>query len=111
MELLKSHFFKMRKAYIESFINLLFQSWSPFIVSGCHEEEKKEKCVSTLDEEDIQHEQDLNAYLGKTYSCKISQVSAMESSVRIIGEYTGEGKFFLGEIPPYLDIIDVQKAP
>lgn len=111
MELLKSHFFKMRKAYIESFIILLFLSCCPFIVSSCHEEEKEEISDSPFDEEDIQHEQDLNAYLGKTYSCKISQVSAMESSVRIIGEYTGEGKFFLGEIPPYLDIIDVQKAP
>ena len=88
----------MRKAYIESFIILLFLSCCPFIVSSCHEEEKEEISDSPFDEEDIQHEQDLNAYLGKTYSCKISQVSAMESSVRIIGEYTGEGKFFLGEI-------------
>ena len=35
----------------------------------------------------------------------------MESSVRVTGEYTGESNFFLGEIPPYLDIIDVKKAP
>ena len=35
----------------------------------------------------------------------------MESSVCVTGEYTGEGNFFLGEIPPYLDIIDVKKAP
>lgn len=73
----------MRKAYIESFIILLFLSCCPFIVSSCHEEEKEEISDSPFDEEDIQHEQDLNAYLGKTYSCKISQVSAMESSVRI----------------------------
>lgn len=111
MELLKSHFFKMRKAYIESFIILLFLSCCPFIVSSCHEEEKEEIPESPFDEEDIQHEQDLNAYLGKSYSCKISQVSVMESSVRVTGEYTGEGNFFLGEIPPYLDIIDVKKAP
>ena len=109
MELLKSHFFKMRKAYIESFIILLFLSCCPFIVSSCHEEEKEEIPESPFDEEDIQHEQDLNAYLGKSYSCKISQVSVMESSVRVTGEYTGEGNFFLGEIPPYLDIIDVSK--
>lgn len=70
MELLKSHFFKMRKAYIESFIILLFLSCCPFIVSSCHEEEKEEISDSPFDEEDIQHEQDLNAYLGKTYSCK-----------------------------------------
>ena len=111
MELLKSHFFKMRKAYIESFIILLFLSCCPFIVSSCHEEEKEEIPESPFDEEDIQHEQDLNAYLGKGYSCKISQVSVMESSVCVTGEYTGEGNFFLGEIPPYLDIIDVKKAP
>lgn len=101
----------MRKAYIESFIILLFLSCCPFIVSSCHEEEKEEIPESPFDEEDIQHEQDLNAYLGKSYSCKISQVSVMESSVRVTGEYTGEGNFFLGEIPPYLDIIDVKKAP
>ena len=97
MELLKSHFFKMRKAYIESFIILLFLSCCPFIVSSCHEEEKEEIPESPFDEEDIQHEQDLNAYLGKSYSCKISQVSVMESSVCVTGEYTGEGNFFLGE--------------
>lgn len=101
----------MRKAYIESFIILLFLSCCPFIVSSCHEEEKEEIPESPFDEEDIQHEQDLNAYLGKSYSCKISQVSVMESSVCVTGEYTGEGNFFLGEIPPYLDIIDVKKAP
>lgn len=60
----------MRKAYIESFIILLFLSCCPFIVSSCHEEEKEEISDSPFDEEDIQHEQDLNAYLGKTYSCK-----------------------------------------
>lgn len=60
MELLKSHFFKMRKAYIESFIILLFLSCCPFIVSSCHEEEKEEISDSPFDEEDIQHEQDLN---------------------------------------------------
>ena len=109
MELLKSHFFKMRKAYIESFIILLFLSCCPFIVYSCQEEEKEEIPESPFDEEDIQHEQDLNAYLGKSYSCKISQVSVMESSVCVTGEYTGEGNFFLGEIPPYLDIIDVSK--
>ena len=59
MELLKSHFFKMRKAYIESFIILLFLSCCPFIVSSCHEEEKEEIPESPFDEEDIQHEQDL----------------------------------------------------
>ena len=67
----------MRKAYIESFIILLFLSCCPFIVSSCHEEEKEEIPESPFDEEDIQHEQDLNAYLGKSYSCKISQIYAI----------------------------------
>lgn len=112
MELLKSHFFLIKKAYIESFIILLFLSCCPFIVSSCHEEEKEEIPESPFDEEDISNtNNDLNAYLGKSYSCKISQVSVMESSVRVTGEYTGESNFFLGEIPPYLDIIDVKKAP
>ena len=91
----------MRKAYIESFIILLFLSCCPFIVSSCHEEEKEEIPESPFDEEDIQHEQDLNAYLGKSYSCKISQVSVMESSVCVTGEYTGEGNFFLALIPQH----------
>ncbi|MFT0309126.1 hypothetical protein ACMSE6_03560 [Bacteroides thetaiotaomicron] len=47
----------MRKAYIESFIILLFLSCCPFIVSSCHEEEKEEIPESPFDEEDIQHEQ------------------------------------------------------
>lgn len=60
----------MRKAYIESFIILLFLSCCPFIVSSCHEEEKEEISDSPFDEEDIQHEQDLNAYLGKPIHVK-----------------------------------------
>lgn len=79
MELLKSHFFLIKKAYIESFIILLFLSCCPFIVSSCHEEEKEEIPESPFDEEDIQHEQDLNAYLGKSYSCKISQIYRIRS--------------------------------
>ena len=47
----------MRKAYIESFIILLFLSCCPFIVSSCHEEEKEEISDSPFDEEDIQHAQ------------------------------------------------------
>lgn len=81
----------MRNTYIESFFILLFLFCCPFFVSSCHEDEKENFPESPFDEEDIQHEQDLNAYLEKKYSCKISQVSVMESSVRITGEYVGEG--------------------
>lgn len=111
MELSRSHFYKVRKTYIESFFILLFLFCCPFIFCSCHEEEEENIPESPFDKEDIQHEQDLNAYLEKSYSCKISQVSVMESSVRIAGEYVGEGDFSLGEIPPYLDIIDVNQSP
>ncbi len=84
----------MRKAYIESFIILLFLSCCPFICFFLSRGREEEIPESPFDEEDIQHEQDLNAYLGKSYSCKISQVSVMESSVCVTGEYTGEGNFF-----------------
>ena len=46
-----------------------------------------------------------------TYPSVINKVSVTESSIEIVGNCVGEGHFYLGEIPPYLDIIDVKKAP
>ena len=85
MELLKSHFFLIKKAYIESFIILLFLSCCPFIVSSCHEEEKEEIPESPFDEEDIQHEQDLNAYLGKSMSADAGEDVEKEEHSSIAG--------------------------
>lgn len=45
-------------------------------------------------EEDVRHEEKLNFYLYNDYTCHIHSVSITESSVRVTGEYTGEGNFF-----------------
>ena len=38
-------------------------------------------------------------------------MSITESSVRISGEYVGEGNFFLGEITPYMDVVKLKESP
>lgn len=38
-------------------------------------------------------------------------MSITESSVRVTGEYTGEGNFFLGEITPSMDVAELKNSP
>lgn len=112
MELLKNLFSGMQKNLIKYFFIVWLLLCGPMIFFSCHDEEVKEEIPSSpFDKEDIQHEEDLNSYLRKNYTCQVSQVSVLESSVKIVGKYVGEGDFYLGEIPPYLDIMQVGKAP
>ena len=46
-----------------------------------------------------------------TYPSVINKVSVTESSIEIVGNCVGEGHFYLGEIPPYLDVTKIDKAP
>lgn len=94
------------------FVFILFLFCGSVVIFSCHDEEEKEEIPqSPFNEEDIRHEEDLNTYLRKNYPSQIFQVYVKESSIKIVGKYVGEGDFSLGEIPPYLDIMQVGKAP
>ena len=110
MELLKEDFFEMKNIFIKSFFIVLCLSCILLSISSCCEEEQGGLSQSLFDKEDIQHEEDLNAYLTKIYPCEVSQVSVTGCSVRIIGECVGEEEFFLSEIPPYMDVTKVEMA-
>lgn len=55
------------------------------------------------------YEQGIKDYLSKEYACHITDVTVGETSVTIQGDYTGEGTFFLGEIPPFVDMFKTEK--
>mgnify|MGYP000124674495 FL=1 len=82
------------------------------LLLSCSEEGNRvEEPPSAFNEEDIQHGENLNFYLYNDYACSIQSVSITESSVRISGEYVGEGNFFLGEITPYMDVVKLKESP
>ena len=62
------------------------------------------------DEEKQADEQGIKDYLNKEYDCHVTDVVVGESTISIQGNYTGEGTFFLGEIPPFVDMFKVEKV-
>ena len=56
------------------------------------------------------YEQGIKDYLNKEYDCHVTDVVVGESTISIQGNYTGEGTFFLGEIPPFVDMFKVEKV-
>ena len=76
-----------------------------------NDEEKKEEEEEeneALNKE--KYEQGIKDYLSKEYACHITDVTVGETSVTIQGDYTGEGTFFLGEIPPFVDMFKTEKV-
>lgn len=80
-------------------------------VTSCHENEQENLCLPGYTEEDIQYAENLNDYLQNKFANVINKVSITEFSVKIVGEYVGEGEFYLGEIPPYIDVLKDVKIP
>lgn len=75
-----------------------------------NEEEKKEEEEENneaLNKE--KYEQGVKDYLNKEYACHITEVTVGKASITIQGDYKGEGSFFLGEIPPFVDMFKVGK--
>lgn len=103
------YFLLCKEHFVWLFFTALFCNLILF--TSCHDEESGLVSLPIFSEEDIRHEEDLNAYLQQNYSCMIHQVSVSESLIKIVGEYTGEGEFFLGELTPYVDIMKLKKAP
>ena len=56
------------------------------------------------------YEQGIKDYLNKEYDCHVTDVVVGENKISIQGNYTGEGTFFLGEIPPFVDMFNVEKV-
>lgn len=49
-------------------------------------------------------------YLDSSYPCSVSSVSVEQDRITISGTFTGEGRFFLAEFPPFEDIFSMKKA-
>lgn len=82
------------------------------VIVSCNESDNRmETEPPFFSEEDVRHEEKLNFYLYNDYTCHIHSVSITESSVRVTGEYTGEGNFFLGEITPSMDVAELKNSP
>lgn len=60
-------------------------------------------------EKDARMDAELKAYLNEDYPNKVTRVVAGQSNITITGTYSGEGKFSLCEIPPYLDVTEITK--
>lgn len=56
------------------------------------------------------YEQGIKDYLNQEYDCHVTDVVVGEDMISIQGNYTGEGTFFLGEIPPFVDMFKVEKV-
>lgn len=73
------------------------------------EEKKEEEEENNEAVNKEKYEQNIKDYLSKTYDCQITDVAVGENTINIQGSYKGEGVFFLGEIPPFVDMFKVQK--
>lgn len=69
------------------------------VMNDEEKKEEEEEKNEALNKE--KYEQGIKDYLSKEYACHITDVTVGETSVTIQGDYTGEGTFFLGEIPHY----------
>lgn len=73
------------------------------------EELKEEEAEDNAENEKKQYEQSIKDYLEKDFSCHITKVSVTGDQITISGNYTGEGTYFLAELPTFVDLFKVQK--
>lgn len=73
------------------------------------EEKKAEEEEDNAENEKQKYEQSIKDYLAKDYSCHITHVNVSTDQVTITGNYTGEGTFFLAEIPTFVDLFGTDK--
>ena len=78
------------------------------VMNDEEKKEEEEEKNEALNKE--KYEQGIKDYLSKEYACHITDVTVGETSVTIQGDYTGEGTFFLGEIPPFVDMFKTEKV-
>lgn len=77
------------------------------VMNDEEKKEEEEEKNEALNKE--KYEQGIKDYLSKEYACHITDVTVGETSVTIQGDYTGEGTFFLGEIPPFVGMFKTEK--
>lgn len=77
------------------------------VMNDEEKKEEEEEKNEALNKE--KYEQGIKDYLSKEYACHITDVTVGETAVTIQGDYTGEGTFFLGEIPPFVDMFKTEK--
>ncbi len=99
--------------FIKQIFTVLFLFYFPILITSCttDEEETVEVIDPSFSEEDIQHEQDLNTYLYNSYPCFIHSVVVTDRLVKISGQCTGGGNFYLGEISPNIDVLKSTAIP
>ena len=78
------------------------------VMNDEEKKEEEEEKNEALNKE--KYEQGIKDYLSKEYACHITDVTVGETSLTIQGDYTGEGTFFLGEIPPFVDMFKTEKV-
>lgn len=78
------------------------------VMNDEEKKEEEEEKNEALNKE--KYEQGIKDYLSKEYACHITDVTVGETSVTIQGDYMGEGTFFLGEIPPFVDMFKTEKV-
>ena len=58
----------------------------------------------------LAYAQGIEDYLDGTYPCSITGVEVTADMITVTGTYTGDGKFFLADIPPFVDMHSVGKV-
>ena len=48
-------------------------------------------------------------YLNKDYNCHVTDIAVGKETISVRGNYQGDGVFFLGEIPPFVDMFKAEK--
>lgn len=73
------------------------------------EEIKAEEEEDNAENEKQKYEQAIVDYLNTSYDSHITQVSVKSDQITVSGNFTGEGTYFLAEIPPFMDLFAVTK--
>jgi len=92
---------KSLSIFVLLFCSVLFFSCS---------DDDPEPIKSPYSEEDIQNEMSLKSYLQQSFPSSIQRVSVTDQFVEITGKFSGEGDFYLAEIPPYEDVTKLKKV-
>ena len=77
------------------------------VMNDEEKQEEEDEKNEALNKE--KYEQGIKDYLAKRYDCQITEVVVGENKITIRGNYIGEGTFFLGEIPPFVDMFKAEK--
>lgn len=73
------------------------------------EEKKAEEEEDNAENEKSKYEQAIKDYLTKDYPCRITNIDVSSDQITITGNCTGEGTFFLAEIPTFVDLFKTDK--